>query len=93
MGRNGILTGMAPPFATLCADDIDASFESLHDVLRVTNHVHYRYLGVMELFDNVSRRDSNGADKELGARFDDDVDELVQLAAGIIFICLRKKLR
>lgn len=38
----------------------------------------------MQLLDNGLRRHANGGDEEFGARVDDDVDELVQLALCVV---------
>ena len=37
--RSGHVTGVSASFAGLCADEIDADFESLRDVLGVTDHL------------------------------------------------------
>lgn len=42
----------------------------------------------MELFHNFCRRDTDGADKQLRLLFDDDVDEIVKLAFGVVVVCL-----
>jgi hypothetical protein len=40
--------------------------------------------GLVQLLDDGFGRDADGADKELRARVDDDVDELVELALGVV---------
>lgn len=42
----------------------------------------------MEAFDGPCRRHANGTDKQLCAGFDGDLDELVQLAVGVIVVRL-----
>lgn len=49
-----------------------------------TDHVHVEYAGRVELVDDSLGWYTDGGDEELGARFDDDVDELGQLALGVI---------
>jgi hypothetical protein len=74
--------------ATLSANNIDAGINSLLYVLRVTYHVHDGDLGFVHLVYDIWRRDTDCADEELGTRLDDDVDELVQLSSGVVFVCL-----
>jgi hypothetical protein len=75
-------------FATLCANDIGASSESLLDVLGRTDHVHIGNAGSVQLVDRPARRHADGRDEQLGTRLDDNIDQLRQLAIGIVAIGL-----
>lgn len=78
------VTSVTATLTTLGADNVDAEVEALLDVLGVSDHVHVDDAGSVESVDDVLGRDTDSRDEELGARFDDDVDELVELALGVI---------
>lgn len=80
----GGVAGVATALTTLGADNVDTEVEALLDVLGVTDHVHVEDAGFVELLDNVLGRDTDGGNKKGSARLDDNVDELVKLALGVI---------
>lgn len=80
----GDVTGVTATLTTLGADDIDADVEGLLDVLGVADHVHAEDAGTVELLDNGLGGDTDGGDEELGTALDDDIDELVELALGVV---------
>lgn len=53
-------------------------------MLGVTDHVHVKDTGLVELLDDLLGRDTDGGDEELGAGLDDDVGELAELALGVV---------
>lgn len=80
----GDVTGVTTTLTTLSADDIDTEVEALLDVLGVADHVHVDDAVGVELVDDVLGGNTDGGDEELGTGLDDDVDELVELALGVI---------
>jgi len=81
-GRN--VASVTSTLATLSADEIDAELEALLDVLGVTDHVHVEDAVLVELVNDGLGWDTNGRDEETGARLDDDVDEVIELALGVV---------
>ena len=75
---------MASTLTTLCADHVDAEVEALLDVLGVSDHVHVENAGLMQLLDDGLGWYADSADEELGTGVDDDVDEFVELALGVV---------
>jgi hypothetical protein len=75
---------VAAALAALGADHVDAEVEALLDVLGVADHVHVEDAGRVQFLDDGFGRNADGADEELGAAVDDDVDELVELALGVV---------
>jgi hypothetical protein len=83
-GRN--VTSVTTALTTLCTDDVNAGLDALLDVLGVTDHVHVGdAVGVKLVYDGL-RGNTDGGDEKLCTRFDDDVDELVQLASGVVVV-------
>lgn len=80
----GNITGVATTLSTLGADDVDAEVKALLNVLDVADHVHVQDTGLLQLLDDMLGGDTDGRDEQLGTRLDDDVDELVELALGVI---------
>lgn len=78
------VTGVAAALTALGADDVDADVEALLDVLDVANHVHVEDAGLVQLLDDVLGGHADGADEQLGAGLDDDVDEAIKLALGVV---------
>jgi hypothetical protein len=60
-------------------------------VLDGTDHVHAENAVLVELVDDVLGGNTDGADKELGALLDDNVDELVKLALGVVVVGLTSR--
>lgn len=75
---------MTTALTTLGADDINADIEGLLDVLGVADHVHAEDAGAVELLDDRLGGNTDSGDEELGAAVDDDVNELVELALGVV---------
>lgn len=44
----------------------------------------------MQLLNDLLGRHADGADEETGALVDDDIDELVELAAGVVIVGLSR---
>lgn len=84
----GDVTGVATAFTTLGADDIDAQLEALLDVLGVANHVHVQDAVLVQALDDVSGRHTDGRDKQRDLLFNDDINQLVQLALGVVVVGL-----
>lgn len=78
------ITSVATSFTSLCADHVGAEFEALLDVLGVSDHVHVKNAVLVEFLDDVLWWDTDGRDEKTGAGFDGDVDELVELALGVV---------
>ncbi len=89
----GDVTGVTAALTTLGADDVDADVEGLGDVLGVADHVHAEDTGTVEALDDGLGGNTDGRDEELGAALDDDVDELVELALGVVVAGGRKRPR
>lgn len=81
--RRGV-AGVAAALTALGADDVGADVEALLDVLDVANHVHVQDAGLVQLLDDRLGRHADGADEQLGAGLDDDVDEAIELALGVV---------
>lgn len=80
----GNVTGVTTTLTTLGADDVDTEVEALLNVLGVADHVHVDDAMGMELVDDVLGGNTDGGNEELGTGLDDDVDELVKLALGVV---------
>lgn len=80
----GDVTGVTATLTTLGADDIDTDVESLLDVLGVADHVHAEDAGTVEPLDDSLGGNTDGRDEELSTALDDDIDELVELALGVV---------
>lgn len=80
----GDVTGVTATLTTLGADDIHADIEGLLDVLGVADHVHAEDAGTVELLDDSLRGNTDGGNEELSTALDDDIDELVELALGVV---------
>jgi hypothetical protein len=78
----------AAALAALRADDVNAGLDGLDDVLRCTDHVHDRDARGVELVYGELRRDANGRDEEGRALLDHDVDQLWELALGVVLVGL-----
>jgi hypothetical protein len=80
----GNVASVATALATLSTDNIDADLEALLDVLGVTDHVHDENTGAVQTIDDELGGNANGADEELRALLDDNIDELVKLTLGVV---------
>lgn len=86
----GDVTRVATTLTTLGTDDVDARIQGLGDVLGVADHVHDQDAGTVQLLDDGLGGDADGGDEEAGATADDDVDELAELALGVVVTKGRK---
>jgi len=84
------ITSVATALSSLSADKINTEFEALLDVLGVSDHVHVENSSLVELLDNVLGRDTDGGNEETGARLDDNVNEGVELALGVVVVGLAR---
>lgn len=75
---------MTPTLASLSTDDVYTDVEGLLDVFGVTDHVHDRDTGFVELIDDFFRGYADGGNEEFGFFFDDDLDEFGELAFGVV---------
>ena len=75
---------MATALTALGADQVGTDVEAFLDVLGVADHVHVEDAVLVQLVDDGFGRDADGGDEESGAGFDDDVDQLVELAFGVV---------
>lgn len=81
-GRN--ITSVTTTLTTLSTNDIHTDIQGLGDVLGVPDHVHAEDTGTVELVDNGLGGNTNGRHEELSTALDDDIDELIELALGVI---------
>lgn len=75
---------VATTFAALSADNINANVQAFLDVLRVADHVHVQHACLMEFLYHGLGRDANSRDEKLRSALDDDVDQFVELALGVV---------
>lgn len=80
----GGITGVATTLTALGADDVGADVDALLDVLDVADHVHVEDAGLVQLVDDSLGGHADGADEQLGAGLDDDVDEAIELALCVV---------
>lgn len=75
---------MATTFATLRTDDVGTSIEALLNMFRVTDHVHVENTSFVQSINDVFWRYPNSRDEELSTAVDDDADQLVSFALGVV---------
>jgi hypothetical protein len=78
------ITSVATTFTTLSTDNIDANIQALGNVLGVTDHVHAEDTGTVELLDNGLGGNTDSRDEQASLLGDDDIDELAELALGVV---------
>jgi hypothetical protein len=78
------ITSVSTTLSSLGADDINAEIEALLDVFGVANHVHVQDTGLVESVDDMLWGDTNGRNEQLCSALNNNGNELVQLALGII---------
>jgi hypothetical protein len=88
--RGGDVAGVAAALAALRANDVGAGGERLLDVLGRADHVHVGDAGGVQLVDRPARRHADGRDEELGARLNDNVNQLGQFAFGVVAVGLAR---
>jgi hypothetical protein len=89
----GHITSVTTALTTLGADDINANIQSLLDVLGVSDHVHAEDAGTVELLDNGLGGNTDGGDEKASLLLDNDIDELTELALGVIVAVCENKTR
>lgn len=82
--RGRHVPGVAAALAALRADHVGADVEAFLHVLGVPDHVHVEDSGFVQALDDVFRGDAHGGDEEFGTRVDDDGDEVVEFAFGVV---------
>lgn len=78
------ISRVASTFSSLCANHVHAQIKALLDVLRMSDHVHVEHSSLVELLHNVLWWDTDGRDEETGAGLDCNVNQLVELALGVV---------
>lgn len=78
------ISGVSTSLTTLGADHINAEVEALLNMLWVSDHVHVKDTVLVELVNDSLWWDTDGGDEELGTRLNNNIDELVELALGVI---------
>jgi hypothetical protein len=81
-GRN--IARVTTTLTTLSADDVGTSVEGLLNMLGVTDHVHIKDTSLVKFFHDVLGRNTDSGNEELGAFRNDDINQLVKLALGVV---------
>lgn len=84
--RGRDITSVSTTLTALGADDVGTDLEALLDVLGVANHVGVGNAIGVELVDNPLRGNTDGGDEELSTLGNGDVDELAELALGVVVV-------
>merc|ERR1712028_91312 len=74
--------------STLCANDVTTDVQALLDVLWRTNHVHDWDTSRVQLVDHFLWGDADSRHEQSGLRLNDDVNQLGQVALGVVFVGL-----
>jgi hypothetical protein len=80
----GDITSVTTTLTTLGGDNVDTKVKALLDVLGVSDHVHVEHAVLVKLLHDGARRNTDSADKQSGAAFNDDINELIELSVGVI---------
>ena len=83
------VSSVSTSLATLGADHINTEVEALLNMLWVSDHVHVEDTVGMELVDNSLWWHTNGGNKKLSTGLDNNIDELIELALGVIIATKR----
>lgn len=75
---------MSTTLTTLCADHVNTESEALGNVLGVTDHVHVEDTVCVELVNDSLGWHTDGGNEKLSTGLDDNVNELAELALGVI---------
>lgn len=78
------ISGVSASLTALGADHINTEVEALLNVLWVPDHVHVKNTVCVELVDNRLWWDTDGGNEKLSTGLDNNIDELVELALGVI---------
>ena len=73
---------------SLRANDIHARVQRLDRMLRRTHHIHDQNASRMQAVDDVLRRHAHGGHKQPRAILDGDVNQLVEVAVGVVVVGL-----
>mmetsp|Transcript_3861 Transcript_3861/g.5492 ORF Transcript_3861/g.5492 Transcript_3861/m.5492 type:complete len:324 (-) Transcript_3861:43-1014(-) len=82
------LASVATTLATLRADDVHTRIQGLLHMVRGADHVHHRDAGLVQLLHSPSWGHTDCTDEESSALLDGDVDELRQIAMGVVVVGL-----
>ena len=80
----GDIASVATTLTTLSADDIGTKVKALLDVLGVSDHVHIEHAVLVQLLHDGAGRNTDSADKQSGAAFNDNINERIELSVGVI---------
>ena len=80
------VTSVSSTLTGLGANKVATDIDGLLDVLGVANHVHDRDPGLVQLVDGPNRGNADSADEELGLLLNDNVEELRELALGVVVL-------
>lgn len=86
----GNVAGVATALTALGADDVHAEREALGNVLGVADHVHVEDSVLVQAVNDVLGRHTDGRDEKLGALGNDDVNQLIELALGVIVAMVKR---
>lgn len=89
-GRNqyasGSVAGVSTALARLRTNDVHTSIERLLHMLRVADHIHNGNAGLVQGVDDWLWWDADGTNEEGGFLLDNDVDELIEPAFGVVIL-------
>lgn len=80
----GGITSVATTLTALGADDVGTDVQALLDVLGVADHVHVEDTSLVQSLDDGLGGHTDGANEQLSAGLDDDVDQAIKLALGVV---------
>lgn len=75
---------MPASFSSLGTQNVHPVVQTFLDMFRVADHVHVQDSIGMQAIHDFPRRDANRAYKQPSLGFDDDIDELGQVALGVV---------
>lgn len=78
------VTGVTTTLTTLGADNVDIKVKAFLNVLGVSDHIHVEHAVLVELLHDSTGRNTDSADEEPGAAFNDDINKLVEFSVGVI---------
>lgn len=87
------IAGVTTALTTLGADNINANIKGLLDVLGVADHVHAEDASTVELIDDSLGGDTDSGDEKASLFLDDNINELTELALGVVVAIYRNKTR
>ena len=78
------ITSVSTTLAALCADEIRTESKALWHMLGVADHVHVEDAMLVQSVDDGLWRYTDSRDEKLSTTIDDNADELVELALGVV---------